>query len=211
MKLLMWSQWSLLLKLDAERAKCNICQKDYKTPQGNTSNIRDHIILKHGKTKEGIELKELTDKKKKAAAQMKAEKEKGKEKRSITNYLSSDKQVSVRTKETIDDSVVEFIITCNESFSKVENPFFRRMCFRLNSGYTLFSRRELGRKVDKKIENLKAALTKEIQDDIKSHNSIHITSDGGNSGDQNKTKKNTLTVSRITDDFRDENRHCGPG
>ena len=75
------------------------------------------------------------------------------------------------------------------------------MCFALIKGYTLFSRRELGRHIDLKIESVKADLAKEIQDDIKTYKSIHITSDGGNSGDQNKTKKNTLTVSRINDDF----------
>ena len=189
--------WKFATRVNSEKAKCNLCKKDYKTPQGNTSNIRDHIIMVHSKSDEGRELKEITEEKRTAAIK----KDQLKEKRSITSFFPSDKQVSMANKATIDNAVVEFIIAGNQSFSVVDNCFFRKMCFSLNRGYTLFSRRELGRLIDEKVESVKADLTKELQEDIKSHKSIHITSDGGNSGDQNKTKKNTLTVSRINDNF----------
>jgi hypothetical protein len=92
------------------------------------------------------------------------------------------------------------------SFITVEDYFFRKLLYQANNGYVLPSDKELRRKVDERIESIKVDLSKEIQADIKSHPTIAITSDGGNSGDQNKTKKNILTVSRITDDFVMENR-----
>lgn len=61
---------------------------------------------------------------------------------------------------------------------------------------------EIQRKADKRIDQIKKSLTFEIQEDVKEHKSIAVTSDGGNSGDQNKTKKNTITVTRITEDFK---------
>ena len=56
-------------------------------------------------------------------------------------------------------------------------------------------------KINNKIVKIQSDLAAEIKDDVKSHKTIAITSDAGNSGDQNKTKKNSLTVSRIADDF----------
>jgi len=191
--------WKFATKVNDSEAKCNICKNTYKTPGGNTSNIRNHIIIKHANTEEGKELNLLTTNKKTAAEKKK--KLKVEEKNSIKIFYPTDRVISVATKEIIDDSFVEYFIACNESFSQTENPFFRKMCFKMNSGYTLGSRRELGRQIDAKIVKIKEDLVKEMSEDIKSHQSIHITSDGGSSGDQNKTKKNTLTVSRITDDF----------
>ena len=124
------------------------------------------------------------------------------ERSSIERFITIDKQVSATAREAIDNSVVEFIIASNQSFSLVENPFFRKLCFTLNRGYTLHSRRELVRKIDTKIDKLKEKLSVEIQDDIKSHRSVHITSDEGNSGGLNKTHKNTVTVTRISDDWQ---------
>ena len=65
----------------------------------------------------------------------------------------------------------------------------------------MHSRRDLVRKIDTKVDKIKDCLALEIKDDIKSHLSIHITSDGGNSSDQNKTHKNTITVSRVIDNW----------
>ena len=64
------------------------------------------------------------------------------------------------------------------------------------------SRTKITRKVDEKIAEVKSSLAKEINEDISQMKAISITSDGGNSGDINKTKKNTITVSRVTEDFR---------
>ena len=73
------------------------------------------------------------------------------------------------------------------------------MLHKAHSGYTVMSEKVLQRKVDDKIEVVKESLSKEIQDDVRVHKSIALTSDGGTSGDQNKTKKNTLTCSRISE------------
>ena len=194
--------WKFAEKIGLKEAKCSICKKMYKTSQGNTSNITDHIVSKHGHTDEGKELKALLDKKKKEQNERKQKDVNHQENNSIERFVTIDRPVSETVREAIDNSVVEFIIASNQSFSLVENPFFRKMCFTLNRGYTLHSRRELVRKVDTKIEKLKELLAIEIQGDIKSHKSVHITSDGGNSGDQNKTHKNTVTVTRISDDWQ---------
>ena len=73
--------------------------------------------------------------------------------------------------------------------------------FSANKSYIVPSRSTITKKVDDKICLVKKDLSKEIQDDIADHKTISITSDGGNSGDLNKTKKNTLTISRVTEDF----------
>jgi hypothetical protein len=63
------------------------------------------------------------------------------------------------------------------------------------------SRSTITRKIDAKIIKVKEDLKADINADISEHKTIAITSDGGRSGDLNKTKKNTLTVRRITEDF----------
>lgn len=193
--------WKFAEKISKNEAKCKVCKQIYKTPGGNTSNIFHHITKKHANTPEGKELVSLKKEKEKCKKDRDEKERKPKDTKSIQRFLSADRQVSKNVKDAIDNSTVDFFIASNESFSMVENPFFRQFCFNLNKGYTLFSRRELVRKVDDKIEKVKDELVKEIQDDIKSHKSIHITSDGGNSGDQNRTHKNTLTVSRINDEW----------
>lgn len=51
--------------------------------------------------------------------------------------------------------------------------------------------------MEKKIENKKELLKKEISEDIKEHKTISVTTDGVPSHDVNKTKKNSVTASRI--------------
>ena len=190
--------WKFASKIGKNKAWCNVCKNCYSIPNGSTSNIQDHILEKHSNTTEGKQLAELVDKKKKQRKTDDAKKEE--EKKGIKRFFKSDRMSKVE-KGKIDDAVVEFVIARSEPFLTVEDYYFRKMFFRLNTGYVMLSNMELRRKVDEKIVTIKEDLSKEIQEDIKSHKSISITSDGGNSGDQNKTKKNTLTVSRINDNF----------
>ena len=191
--------WNFATKVDATTARCNICKKEYQGAGSNTSNIQEHILSKHKKTKEGQELAELVKKKKIINAEIEGQKKK--EQKGIEKFFKVDKVVSKAEKKIIDSAVVEFFITRNEPFRTAEDYFFRKMVFKLNSGYVVMSDKTLRRKVDERIVEIQADLSKEIRDDIKVHKTISMTSDGGNSGDQNKTKKNSITVSRITESF----------
>ena len=56
-------------------------------------------------------------------------------------------------------------------------------------------------KIDERIKEVRDKLSKEILLDIEGSNTVAIISDGGNSSNLNKTKKNTLTISRVTENF----------
>ena len=185
--------WKVAEKLNDSEAKCKICKKIYKLP---TTNVIDHIVTKHRDTDGGKELKAEMEKRSKK----REEKQRKKEDKAITKYF---KPISISKPERskIDEAVVEFFVARNEPFHTVEDHFFRQLMHRMHSGYTLMSENELARQIDVKIEVIKNQLSEEIQEDVKVHKSVSLTSDGGNSGDQNKTKKNTLTLSRVTENF----------
>ena len=82
--------WKYAKKLGGGRGQCNICNKIYSLPKGNTSNLRDHILEAHKKTKEGIELQKLVDEKRKATEQKKKAKEQvamKNERKVITSFI----------------------------------------------------------------------------------------------------------------------------
>ena len=196
--------WEFAEKVDG-KAKCKICQLCFVCPHGNTSNITNHILNKHRHSEEAMKLKALIDEKDKAK-KIKAEKAEklvkaNASQTNIASFFTKSTPLSQKAKDDIDDSLVEFLICENKSFETVESHFFRKLLFATNRSYTIPSRRTITRKIDEKITNVKKDLKAEINVDIAVHKSIAITSDGGNSGDINKTKKNSLTVSRITEDF----------
>ena len=82
-----------------------------------------------------------------------------------------------------------------------DSPHMRKLLYAANSGYISPSRRTLSKKIDERAESAKEQLCEELLDDVKSHNTISITSDGGTSCDLHKTKKLTVTAHRIDDDF----------
>ena len=185
--------WKVAEKLSETEAKCKICRKVYKLP---TTNVIDHIVSKHLDTEQGRLLKVEMEKKKK----QREEKQRRNEGKTITKYFKP-LAISKTERSEIDEAVVEYFIARNEPFRAVEDHFFRQMMHKMHRGYTLMSEKALARKVDVKIENVKGILSREIQEDVKIHKSVSLTSDGGTSGDQNKTKKNTLTLSRITENW----------
>ena len=185
--------WKVAEKISETEARCKICRKVYKLP---TTNVIDHIVSKHLDTEKGRLLKAEMEKKSKR----REEKQRKNEGKAITKYFKP-LAISKPERAVIDEAVVEYFIARNEPFRAVEDHFFRQLMHKMHSGYTLMSENELARKVDVKIETVKEILSREIQEDVKIHKSVSLTSDGGTSGDQNKTKKNTLTLSRITENW----------
>ena len=198
------SVWQFAEKVNGN-ARCNICKCCFVCPSGNTSNITSHILNKHKNTAEANKLKDdlaekVKAKKAKEEVQKRREKEGGTQ-ASISSFFTGFRPLTKKVKEEIDDNLVEYLICENESFETVESHFFRKMMFFANKSYVMPSRSTITRKIDAKIIKVKEELKAEINADISVHKTISITSDGGSSGDLNKTKKNTLTVSRITEDF----------
>ena len=185
--------WKVADKINESEAKCKICRKVYKLP---TTNVIDHIMNKHLDTEQGRLLKAEMEKK----SRRRKEQQRKNEGKAITNYFKP-LAISKTERSAIDEAVVEYFIARNEPFRAVEDHFFRQMMHKMHSGYTLMSHFELARRVDVKIEAVKEILSREIQEDVKMHKSVSLTSDGGTSGDQNKTKKNTLTLSRINENW----------
>ena len=119
----------------------------------------------------------------------------------INSFLPGFTQLPKKVKDEIDNDLIEFIVCENISFEIVESHFFRKPMFSANKSYIVPPRSTITRKIDEKICSVKKDLSKEIQNYIAIHKTISITSDG-DSGDRNKTKKNTVTVSRVTEDFQ---------
>ena len=177
--------WRFAERVSISEAKCGICNKLYQNPGGNTSNISGHILNVHGHTTQGKELEALKGVKIGKKKEREDKVAKLKDKQSIAKLFPTERRISAKAKESIDNALVEYVLACNETCSVVKNPFFRKLCFNLNKSYILFSRRELVRMVDAKAVEIKRNLIVEIQEDITSHKCVHITSDNGNSGDQN--------------------------
>ena len=196
--------WEFAERIGNDKARCKLCHKDFACPGSNTSNIRDHILNKHSNSEEALKLRKNIEEN---AASKKQKKDMKKAKsnacgvqNSITNFFSCS-QIAKKDKKDIDDGVLEYLICDNESFETVESHFFRQMLFKANKSYVVPSRQTITRKIDEKINKVKKDLKEEINKDIENLKCISITSDGGNSGDIFKTKKNTITVSRVTEDF----------
>lgn len=100
------------------------------------------------------------------------------------------------------NSVVDFLVQTNTSIQMVENPGFRKMLFNFNSGYIAPSRTTVMKLTENKVEDAEKALAKEIKEDIVDSKTVSVTTDGGPSHDQNKTKKNSITLSRISNNWK---------
>ena len=197
--------WEFSKKVDG-KAVCNIFQATFVCPNGNSSNITGHILGKQRKTQNAVKLKESLDERSKAKAakkdiEDKRAKEDGRQ-LCINSFFPGSTQLPKKVKDEIDNNLIEFIICDNSSFETVESHFLRKMMFSANKSYILPSRSTITRQIDDKIICVKKNLAKEIQNDIAVHKTISITSDGGNSGDLSETKKNTVTISRVTEDFK---------
>ena len=180
-------------KLDSGEALCQVCNKVFSAKDSSPSNITKHVRTRHSRTEEckkmmALEAKQKADKAKKTIL---------KPKLTMADFFHGKKMISKKETQKIMSSLEDFIVGTNTSLSMVENPFFRKLVFDLNSGFVMPTRTTITDHIDKKIKNVKKELTKEIAEDIKEHKTISTTTDGGPSHDVNKTKKNTVTVSRI--------------
>ena len=180
-------------KLDTG-ARCNICKKVFSVKDGSPSNVTKHVEKQHAGTEECKKLMALKAKNKRE----KAKKAVPKPKLSVKDFFHGKRILSKHDTQKITKALADFIAGTNTSLAMVENPHFRKLVFVLNSGYVVPARKTITEYIDNKIVETKKNLAEEIADDIKEHKTVSITTDGGPSHDVNKTKKNTVTISRIS-------------
>ena len=179
-------------------AKCLVCNKLYSCAKSNTSVIRQHLVKAHVGSPQYKKFIELDKKRKEEALERKRKKPKI----SILNYFTHKKCIPKIESGKLTSAVEDYIIQTNQSLNMVENPAFRKMMFAFNSGYVAPSRKTITSNIEKKVVEKKLALKKEIAEDIKETKTGNVTTDGGPSQNKNKTKKNTVTFSRITSDWK---------
>ena len=179
-------------------AKCLVCNKLYSCARSNTSVIRQHLMKAHVGSPQYKKFIELDKKRKEEALERKRKKPKI----SILNYFTHKKCIPKIESGKLTSAVEDYIIQTNQSLNMVENPAFRKMMFAFNSGYVAPSRKTITSNIDKKVVENKLALKNEIAEDIKETKTGNVTTDGGPSQNKNKTKKNTVTFSRITSDWK---------
>ena len=191
--------WGTAAKKVDGRALCLVCNTTVGLPMSSTTGIRSHVKIKHPTSEEYKRFLELE-------AKQKAELEKNKQKPptqpNLLTFFHSKKPLSAFEKERITEALADFIVQTNTSLKMVENPAFRKLVFKLNSGYIVPSRATITRKIDDRVEEKKKALKVEVVEDVKEYKTVAVTTDGGPSHDQNKTKKNAVTVSRISSGWK---------
>ena len=193
--------WNFVTAISPVEAKCIKCEASISHPLGQTS-----ILINHLKGCDGDAFKVVRDDIEEKKEKVKKAKEEVQKKRGtqekITNFVSVTKSLPKTTTQKIDNSVVEWVVSTNNSFSGPENYFFRKMVFELNSSYVCPGRSKVTTLVDKKRVEVDEQLKVELNKDIEGCDTVSLTSDGGTSCDRMKTKKNSLTASRITEDFK---------
>jgi hypothetical protein len=193
-------------KLDDSTSKCDMCGKNFKSGN-NTSNLINHILLKHQHTENAKRLKELREikkkdleKKKEIAAKKKA---RGPKQSSIVSFTKK-AQIDPMKKKKIDEAIATQVIIESEPLSLVEKPTFRAMIAACDKDYICPSRYTLKRKIEKLAEKTKEDLKKEIAKDLDEvpDKTIHLTSDHGTSHDRFRSHRNVLTASRCTKSYQ---------
>jgi len=177
------------------KAQCNVCKRFYTCPRGNTSNIRTHVRTVHTGSEECKMFLALE-------ATRAAAKKIKKPKLTMDNFITSKKPISKAESVKMTNALVEFLVQTNTSIAMVENAALRKMLFTFHSGYVAPSRTTVMKLIEKKVVEAERALAKEIKDDIAETKTVSTTTDGGPSHDQNKTKKNSVTLSRISRDWK---------
>ena len=178
------------------KAQCNVCKQTYVCPRGNTTNIRTHVKARHQGSKEckaflALEKARKDEKKKQRKPRV-----------TMRDFVTIKKAISKTESVKMTNSVVDFLVQTNTSIQMVVNPAFRKMLFNFHSGYIAPSRTTIMKLIEKKVDDAEKALAKEIKEDIVDTKTVSVTTDGGPSHDQNKTKKNSITVSRITNNWK---------
>lgn len=185
-------------------AQCNLCGKKYSSKLGNTSNLINHIKIKHrGTAEEEALTKELAEEKRFKEDKLKKKKADRKQQTSLLNFINRSGSIDQKKKEKITDSIVNFVIQDITHFDVVEKPSFRKMMFTCEPNFVVPSRRTITRKIDEKAEESKKALKQEILSDLEKagHKTVGITCDEGTSSDKFKTKKLAITIHRTTEHF----------
>ena len=178
------------------KAQCSVCKQTYVCPRGNTTNIRTHVKARHPGSEECKAFLALEK------ARKDEKKKKKKPKVTMRDFVTIKKAISKTENVKMTNSVVDFLVQTNTSIQMVENPAFRKMLFNFHSGYIAPSRTTIMKLIEKKVVDAETALAKEIKEDIVDTKTVSVTTDGGPSHDQNKTKKNSITVSRITSNWK---------
>ena len=194
-------------KVAGDKFQCKICNFTLSCKYSSTSAVYNHMSSHHPKNPKVIEmlriLNESREEKEKAKKEREAKaKEEGKQ-MSMKSFVKGGKPVDPVRKKRINGKLLDFMVSDNQSFSVVENPYFRELMFEMEPGLIVMSRPTATRQLDERAANARAKLKEEILDDLKKagHNSVTITSDHGTSRDNNRTRKNVLTLSRTVDDF----------
>jgi hypothetical protein len=192
--------WATAAKKIDNKAQCNICKRFLSCKKGNTSNITNHIKLKHAGSQECKDLIELEQKQAKDR-KLKLQKQEKPKSGNILNYLTTKKPITKAESDKLTEAVEDFLVGTNTSFKMVENPVFRKMLFTFHSGYVAPSRIKVANDIDRKVVKKKIELKKELVEDTKVHRTVSVTTDGGTSQDLMKTKKNAVSVSRIDENW----------
>ena len=187
--------WGTAAKKLNGRAVCLVCNTSIGIPMSSTSGIRNHVKMRHP---ESEECKKFLEEEAKQKLELKKKKNKPPPQPNLFSFFHSKKPLSVFDKERMTEAVADFLVQTNTSIRMIENPAFRMMLFRLNSGFVAPSRQTITRRIDEKVEEKKKALKVELKEDIAETQTVAVTTDGGSSHDLNKTKKNAVTVSRIS-------------
>ena len=194
-------------KLTNNTFQCKFCKKQMTCNQGTTTSVSSHMIRFHAAKPDVIKMVKILDEKRQNKEEAKKEKEaKAKEdgkQLSMKGFVTGGKPVDPVRKKNINARLIDFMVARNESFSVVEDPFFRALMFELEPGLVVMSRTSATRASDERAALARDKLRTEIQDDLKKagHTTICITSDHGTSRDNHRTRKNALTLSRTLDDF----------
>ena len=114
-------------KLDAGKALYLVCKLVFSLGDGSPSNVRKHVIKRHSGSPEHKKMIEMERK-------QKEEKRDDRSKVSIKDFFVGKKAISKKEAQKISSEVEDFLVGTNTSLSMVENPFFRKMLFSLNSG-----------------------------------------------------------------------------
>ena len=117
-------------KLDSGKALCLVCKLVFSLGDGSPSNVRKHVIKRHSGSPEHKKMIEMERKQK----EEKKKKRDDKPKVSIKDFFVGKKAISKKEAQKISSELEDFLVGTNTSLSMVENPFFRKMLFSLNSG-----------------------------------------------------------------------------
>ena len=194
-------------KIAQDKFQCNICKFELSCKHSSTSTVFNHMSRCHPKDPKVIEMLKILDERREEREKAQKEREaKAKDEgrqASMMSFVKGGKPVDRVRKKRIYGKLVDFLVSDNQSFSMVENFYFRELMFELEPGLIVPSRQTATRQLDERAADAREKLKDEILNDLKKagHTSVTITSDHGTSRDNNRTRKNVLTLSRTCDDF----------